>query len=405
MTEHLYYHDSELRQFHSRVAAIASSDALKIALDHRAFYPASGGQPGDRGELRGAGGARAAVLDVEEDADGVIWHRLEGVPAGAFVVGAEVEGEIDWGRRFDHMQQHSGQHLLSAVLLRECGAPTVSFHLGQESATIDLDRPALDAATLRRVEEAANWIIAEDRPVRIRAVEREEAEALLASGALRKLPERGGPMRLIDIDNCDLNACGGTHVRSTGQIGGLLLRGVERVRGGLRLGFVCGLRAARAAASDFAVLQTLSAQLSAASAELPAAAARMQAEVKELRKQVRAAQDELADREAQSLAVQDAGGPFVVAQVLEGRGADFARRVASRLSAQAPRCLAILGVVEDGRGRLVMARGAEVDAHCGQRLRAALASVGGRGGGSPTMAEGECPPDQVRAVLSAAVQV
>ncbi|HXR97789.1 MAG TPA: DHHA1 domain-containing protein [Terriglobales bacterium] len=402
MTDHLYYHDSDLRQFQSRVAAIASGDALSLALERSAFYPTSGGQPADCGELRGAGGARAAVLDVEEDADGVIWHRLDRVPDGGFAVGDEVEGEINWSRRFDHMQQHSGQHLLSAVLLRECGARTLSFHLGPESATIDLDTPVLDLAALRRVEEAANWIIAEDRPVRIRTVERGEAEALLASGALRKLPERGGPMRLIDIDNCDLNACGGTHVRSTGQIGGLLLRGVERVRGGLRLGFVCGLRAARSAASDFAVLEKLSGQLSAASAELPPAVARLQAEAKELRKQVRAAQDELADREAQSLAAAHAG-PFVVAQVLEGRGVDFARRVASRLSAQAPGCVAAFGVTEDGRGRVVMARGAEVELHCGQRLRAALASVGGRGGGSPTMAEGECPIDQVPAVLAAAV--
>ncbi len=159
------------------------------------------------------------------------------------------------------MQQHSGQHLLSAIFSRELSAHTVSFHLGDESSTIDLNAASIAHASLERVERLANEIIAQDRPLSIRTVTRAEADALLAAGQLRKLPEREGDIRLIEIDGVDLNACGGTHVRSTGQIGGLMLRSVEKVRQGLRVEFVCGLRAVAMARRDFSVLTETAAKL------------------------------------------------------------------------------------------------------------------------------------------------
>ena len=171
--------------------------------------------------------------------------------ANRLATGTRVEGQIDWERRFDHMQQHTGQHLLSAVFLRELQMPTVSFHLGEGSSTIDLAGGLPAHHSLERVERIANEIIFEDRPVTTSYVPRDEAEAMLAAGELRKLPDRQGTIRLIEIADCDHNACGGTHVRSTGQIGALLLRGVERVSRGVRVEFVCGLRAVRAARADF----------------------------------------------------------------------------------------------------------------------------------------------------------
>lgn len=182
--------------------------------------------------------------------------------------GTHVEGQIDWERRFDHTQQHSGQHLLSAIIWQELQAPTISFHLGESTSTINLSGGPITPHGLESVERIAHEILGEDRPVTSGYVSRAEAEAMLAAGQLRKLPDRQGSFRLIDIADCDKNACGGTHVRSTGQIGGLLVRSVEKVSRGVRIEFVCGLRAVRSARADFAILHKASALLSTGAAEL-----------------------------------------------------------------------------------------------------------------------------------------
>ena len=260
MVDRLYYGDSFLTSFDAvvtdiRLVSRTGGEALwQVALDRSAFYPTSGGQPFDKGNLT-ATSRNGAVLEipideVAEDEQGEVWHYT----AKPLVAGTQVHAAIDWERRLDHMQQHSGQHLLSAIFSRELGAHTVSFHLGDESSTIDLNTASIAHASLERVERLANEIIAQDRPITIRTVSRSEAESLLAAGQLRKLPERDGDIRLIEIEGVDLNACGGTHLRSTGQIGGLVLRSTEKVRQGLRVEFVCGLRAVAAARRDFGVL-------------------------------------------------------------------------------------------------------------------------------------------------------
>ena len=202
------------------------------------------------------------------------------------------------------MQQHTGQHLLSAVFLRELQAPTVSFHLGETISTIDLAGGPLAHHSLERVERIANEIIGEDRPVTSRYVSRSEAEAMLAAGELRKLPEREGTIRLIEIADCDRNACGGTHVRSTGQIGGLLVRRVEKVSRGVRVEFVCGLRAVRAARADAAILSETAALLSTGHAELAAAVGRLLAEAKGSAKERLKLREELAEFQAAKLAME-----------------------------------------------------------------------------------------------------
>ena len=194
----------------------------QLLLNRTAFYPTSGGQPFDTGHLSAAlpDGTALKVLveQVEEDEQGAVWHFVR----KPLSVGTCVEGQIDWERRLDHMQQHTGQHLLSAVFWRELQAQTISFHLGESTSTIDLAGGPLARLSLEGVERIANEIIGEDRPVTTRFVSRGVADDMLTVGNLRKLPERQGEIRLIDIANCDNNACGGTHVRSTGQIGGLL---------------------------------------------------------------------------------------------------------------------------------------------------------------------------------------
>ena len=252
----------------------------QIALDRSAFYPTSGGQPHDTGLLTAtsSGGAllEAPILAVEEDEHGEVWHTTP----KPLLAGTAVRGYVDWSRRRDHMQQHSGQHLLSAVVYRQLGAATVSFHLGEMTSTIDLAREAISQEELERVEDAVNEIIAEDRAVTMRTIPREEAEMLLAAGTLHKLPDREGDIRLIEIDDIDLNACGGTHVEATGQIGGLLIRGTERMRQGIRVEFVCGMRAAVTARHDLATLTHAATALSVGRLDVAEAVDRLLAETK-----------------------------------------------------------------------------------------------------------------------------
>ncbi|HXH04988.1 MAG TPA: alanyl-tRNA editing protein, partial [Vicinamibacterales bacterium] len=226
----LYYTDSYTTEFEATVVSTTSAGGrTAVILDRTAFYPASGGQPADTGRL---GGAR--VIDVlERDADDEVLHVIEGdVPAG------RVRGVIDWPRRLDHMQQHTGQHVLSAVFARRFGAETTSVHFGAERATVDLAR-ALDAEAIAGAEREANEIVRADRPVSIRFAEAGEAASL----GLRRESAREGTLRLVDIAGVDLSACGGTHVARTGEIGAILITGWERRRGGVRVEFVCGGRA------------------------------------------------------------------------------------------------------------------------------------------------------------------
>ena len=240
MTERLYYHDSFLKTFEARVARLAPEG---VVLDRTAFYPTGGGQPHDTGMLGGV-----PVVEVLENERGEVVHRLDG-PVSV-QVGETVQGEIDWTRRADHIQQHSGQHLLSAVFLRQFGFPTVSFHLGAETSTIDLATPAVAPEQAQQAEELVNEVVFEDRPVRVWFATPEEAKAL----PLRKDVAREGELRLVEIPDLDLTACGGTHVARTGQVGAVLVRKVGKSRQGVRVEFVCGQRAVRLARLDYTAL-------------------------------------------------------------------------------------------------------------------------------------------------------
>jgi alanyl-tRNA synthetase len=416
LSERLYYADSFLRAFSATVTDIREhtrgegQSVWQLALDRTAFYPTSGGQPCDTGILRATsrGGAalEAAVEAVEEDDDGEVWHFVR-KPLAA---GTQVEGEIDWARRFDHMQQHTGQHLLSAVFLRELEAPTVSFHLGETSSTIDLAGAPIAQHRLDRVERLANEIIGEDRPVATRYVTRAEAEAMLAAGELRKLPEREGNIRIVEIADCDRNACGGTHVRATGQIGGLLLRGVEKVTRGVRVEFVCGLRAVEAARADYSVVSQAGAVLSAGAADLVSAVERLKAEAKSGAKERYRLTEQLADYHAARLAVEVPieNGLRLVQRSWKDRDPEYVRILASRVAVAAPSTVVILSSEQSSPIRVILACSMDLDLDCGLLMKRSLASYGLRGGGSADLAQGDVPAEHaaaLRATLVEAVRV
>jgi alanyl-tRNA synthetase len=408
-SERLYYSDSFLKTFTGTVTDIRElagsigEPIWQLLLNRSAFYPTSGGQPFDTGQLtatlKDGTTLKVDVEDVEEDEQGAVWHFLR-KPLAA---GTQVEGQIDWGRRFDHMQQHTGQHLLSAVFSRELQAQTISFHLGEDSSTIDLTGGALAHHSLERVERIANEIIGEDRPVITCYVSHSEAEAMLASGELRKLPERQGTIRLIDIADYDKNACGGTHVRSTGQIGGLLVRTVEKVSRGVRVEFVCGLRAVRTARADFAVLRETSALLSTGAKEMAPTVGRLLAEGKANAKERQKLREELAVFHASKLAIEEPieNGLRMVVRSWKDRDRDYVKLLASRTASAAPRTAVVFSATNADPVHVFVARSSDLAFNCGQILREALANLGLRGGGSADFAQGEVPAKQEAALRSA----
>jgi alanyl-tRNA synthetase len=348
------------------------------------------------------------------------------------LAGTGIEGRIDRARRIDHMQQHSGQHLLSALFYRELHAPTVSFHLGDAVSTIDLQIDALESAQLTQIEQLANTIVAEGRPVVLRTVNAADAESLLADGTLRKLPERAGDIRLIVIsgnpaagaiagnsaagatpDNpdhasstdLDVNACGGTHVTSTSQIGAVLLRGTERIRQSVRVSFLCGNRAIAAARADDALLTQLGRELSVGRADLPATLARIKAEMRTTTKERQALREDLANYHASRLLVEDPPHDDlrIVRRIFPDRDADYVKLLASRLISAAPHTAALLASTHQANSPATVVVGCsqELGRNAGEMLRAALAPAGGRGGGSATLAQGLVPAENLPTALDA----
>jgi len=383
VAERLYYDAQELLTFEAEVTDIrleSRKDGVnrwQLALDKTAFYPESGGQPWDLGTLEAVArsGARleVPVLAVVED-DGEVWHVVE----KPLMAGTVVTGKVDEARRRDHMQQHTGQHLLSAVVLAELGVGTVSFHLGAVSSTIDLAVGGVAAEDLLRVEDAVNRLIAQDRRVSISVVGRDVAEGMLARGELRKLPEREGAIRVVAIDGVEWNACGGTHVASTGRIGGLVVRRVEKVKQGVRVEFCCGLRTVKAARQDFEAVGELGRLLSTGAGELAGKVSGLLDEVKAGEKARFALLEEIAGLEAKALigegrVVEVAARDVVYAKLLAWRVAGLGR-------------VAVVKTVEGDRGTVVLAAVSGVD--CGAVMKAALAVMGARGGGSATLAQG-----------------
>jgi alanyl-tRNA synthetase len=377
-TDRLYYRDATLHRFSATVTAL-SEDGRVVYLDRSAFYPTSGGQPHDTGSL-----ADLPVVDVVDEDTRVAHHLREplGLPVGAMVV-----GQVDAARRLDHMQQHTGQHLLSAVLADEFGWPTVSVHFSDESSTVDVTAPDVTPAHLETIEARVNAIAAEARPVRVTFEDAAEATGL------RKPSDRDGELRIVSIDGIDRSACGGTHVSSTGAIGALLLRRAERTRGQVRLEFVCGRRAVTGARRDHDLLTRAARVLSASPLELPALVEQQQQRVLELERERRRLMQALASHEAQRAwhdAVPDADGVRRI-MVPVSHPVKESEPFAQQCLALGG-CLVLVANTATGGVLLASAHGGH---DAGQTLRAALQRCGGRGGGSAQLAQGTVPPAQL----------
>ncbi len=373
MTNRLYYTEPYRTEFDATVVAVGVIDGrTHVTLDQTAFYPTSGGQPFDTGTLGGA-----AISEVIDREDGTIAH----VTSGSHKIGEVVQGAIDWARRFDHMQQHTGQHVLSAAFDRLFGVRTESFHMGTLSATIDLARE-VSAKQVATAEDEANRVVWEDRPVAIRFATAEEA----AKMPLRKESIRTGPLRLIDVENFDLSACGGTHVARTGSIGVVAVGGSEKFRGGSRVEFLCGGRALnrfRRWRDSLAATQKF---LSVAPEEMAAVVERMQGESKAQQRTLRGFQEKLAIHEAHAL-LEKAGGQGMIVAALEGWDAQGLKAIAVAAVAETPNVVVALFTATTP-ALVVIARGTAATADAGAMLKSLVAQFGGKGGGKPDLAQG-----------------
>jgi len=401
MTDRLYYTDPYRREFETAIVAVDRSDGTTtVRLDQTAFYPTSGGQPFDNGRLtitrtdRG-GDLSVRVVDVQEDDHGDIVHVIEASADPALEPGHIVRGVIDWTRRFDHMQQHTGQHLLSAAFDQLYEARTVGFHLGSDSCTIDLSKEA----TPRQIAEAeaeANRVVWDDRSVEIRFVTADEAARL----PLRKEPTRHGTLRLIEIDRFDLSACGGTHVSRTGGVGLIAVNGWERFKGGQRIEFMCGGRALAHFRALRDHVSTAVRLLSVLPDEVTPAIERLQSEAKELRRTLAVAQGENLRHRAEELAASHAElfatGKAVIAAL--DCDAQALKAIAVHISSR-PGCLAVLASRQQP-ALVVVAASVDTGQDAGHLLQALIARHGGRGGGKRDLAQGgglEAAPEDVLA--------
>jgi alanyl-tRNA synthetase len=374
-TERLYYHDSFLREFDAQVISCEKDgERWKIVLDRTAFYPTSGGQPHDTGKL-----GDVPVIEVADAEHKVVHYASAAIPVGP------VHGVIDWPRRIDHMQQHTGQHLLSAAFIELFGFQTVSFHLGKEISTIDLDTPAVKAEHLEKAERRVNEVIFEDKPVVIRFGTAEE----LAEAGIRKKVEREGVLRAIEVEGFDRQPCGGTHLERTGQAGLLLIRKLERRRDQCRIEFVCGFRALTAARGDFSTLTQAASLLSCGSAEVPVVLGKLIEDRRVQHGAVKRLEERLAEHEARELLashpVTGAGSLRVIASALEEATPSYLGLLAAKLVAET-NVVALLA--SRASGHVVFAQTKESQHDMGALLRDTLKQFGGKGGGAKDFAQG-----------------
>jgi alanyl-tRNA synthetase len=407
MTDRLYYNDPFLNDFTAEVTSVRQHEGhTALTLNRSAFYPTSGGQVFDTGWLDvGPGGEKLRIAEVAEapDNDNEVLHIIEttdSTDVNELREGLRVRGYIDVERRRDHMQQHTGQHVLSAAFIRLYNMPTVSFHMGAESCTIDLETKAVSDEQLRAVEAEANRIVFEDRPVEIKYALAPEARAM----GVRKIPpDISGELRLIDIRDYDLNACGGTHVRATGQIGAILLRKTEKVRQGVRVEFVCGQRAVAAAGRDYQTLVKAGALFSAHIHDVPAQIAKLLDASKAEAKERKRLNEELAGYYAPQLLREgeQRQGYMLVARLFADRDVADIKLLAQKATAAAP-SVVLLGATQ-GQAGLVFAQTPGLAFDMGALMKQAMTDLGGRGGGTKDMAQGGAPDaSRVQAAVEAA---
>jgi alanyl-tRNA synthetase len=375
LTERLYYSDSHLIEFDARVVDVTDrvSGWTAVVLNRTAFYPTGGGQPSDTGTLNGA-----RVVECIDDGEQGVLHVVQGAAPER---GTIVHGRVDWPRRLDHMQQHTGQHILSQAFVSLFNAPTRSFRVLDTSCEIDVELNNPTAQIIERAVELANNVIWEDRALTIRNVTSEEAAEL----PLRKEPAREGELRLIEIEGFDLTPCGGTHAYRTGEVGMIAVQSWERAKGLTRIEFVAGTRALADYRKANKSAREVAALFSTGRDDAPQLAAQMVEENKELHRRIRALEEVAAGVEAQKLLASASHG--VVVQIFDGRDAESLKNLAHALTAHS-NTVALLASRDKDTARLVFARSADAHGDMSGLMREACAMLEGRGGGKPDMAQG-----------------
>ena len=411
MTERLYYTDPTLTEFDAAFVRfeppVEKDSRVGLILDRTAFYPTSGGQLFDTGWLSDADypdGPKLRIVEVTELPNGDIAHCVE-LPEGGIGIqkGALLRGVIDRPRRRDHMQQHTGQHLLSAVFIELFNAPTVSFHMGDETCTIDLDVKALSSGEIREVERRSNQIVSDDVAVEIKFATLDEARAM----GVRKIPpELKDTLRLIEIRGHDLTACGGTHVGRTGEIGAILVRKTEKVKQGMRVEFVCGARAVATARQDFEILTSAAALFSSHIHDVPEQIRKSLDEAKAAGKREQKTLAELAEFMAARIVADtpEITGVRLIKRAFAERDLGFIKLLARKLALH-PGVVALLAT-NLPQPSLVFAQSAGGRFDMGVLMKNAMASLGGHGGGARDLAQGGAPVGaDVEAALNAAERV
>jgi alanyl-tRNA synthetase len=375
VTERLYYSDSHLIEFEARVVDVTDrvSGWTAVVLNRTAFYPTGGGQPSDTGTLNGS-----RVVECIDDGEEGVLHVVQGAAPARDAI---VKGRVDWSRRLDHMQQHTGQHILSQAFVTLFNAPTRSFRVLESSCEIDIELSNPTTEIIERAVELANNVIWEDRAITILNVTADEAAEL----PLRKGPARAGELRLIEIEGFDLTPCGGTHAVRTGEVGMIAVRSWERAKGLTRIEFVAGTRALADYRKANRSAREIAALFSAGRDDAPHLAAQMIDENKELHRRVRVLEEVAAGVEAEKLLATARDG--VVVHIFDGRDAESLKKLAHALIAE-PKIVALLASRDKDTARLVFARSADTHGDMSALMGEACAMLGGRGGGKPELAQG-----------------
>lgn len=379
-TERLYYSDSHLIEFEATVTGRSErvSGWTAVTLDRTAFYPTGGGQPSDTGTINGS-----RVVECLDDESGEVWHVIQGT---APAIGSKAKGRIDWARRLDHMQQHTGQHILSQAFVTLFKSPTHSFRVLENACEIDVEITNPSDELIERAVELANNVIWEDRAVSIRQVTAEEAAEL----PLRKDPARQGELRLIEIDGFDLTPCGGTHAFRTGEVGMIAVRSWERAKGLVRIEWVAGGRALADYRRANKTARAVASLFSSARDEVPALAEKLLDENKVLVRRVRSLEEIASRVEAEELcstALVSSSSTMIVSKIFDSRDADSLRHLAHAI-VERPSLVALLGSHDGESARLVFARSEDVAADMNQLMREACEVLEGRGGGRSDLAQG-----------------
>ncbi|MCX7973580.1 MAG: hypothetical protein N3B16_03670 [Candidatus Aminicenantes bacterium] len=376
-TKRLYYYDCYQQEFESRVLALTEYKGRPaLILEATCFYPEGGGQPSDYGEIDGV-----KVIEVIE-AEGRIFHLLE-----REIKAEKVKGKIDWVRRYDHMQQHTGQHLLSQVCWEILGAETLSFNLGEEVASIELSIGQLSEADKKRIETRAAEIIFANRPIKIYEVEEEEIDRI----PFRKKPVKSGLIRVVEIDEFDYSACGGTHVKQTGEIGLIKIIGEEKIRQHVRLFFICGWRVLKDYQKKEQILTQLASSLGTSIDQLQVTVNKLQSESKAWRKKCLKLREELNQYEAAKLMAE--AQESVIDRTYFDRSLEEAKQLGLKII-HSGHFLVIFGVKGEGRDHLLLARSESIPVDLRQWLPWLREVFEGRGGGSDSLVEIALPGKQ-----------